>query len=296
MTSDKKIETNRKNARRSTGPRTDKGKAVSRFNAVKHGLLARQVVARGHWMKESADEFDSLCRELHKSLGPVGPLEEMLVSQIVTASWRLRRARTAEAGEIAVNGDQHWWIRRPAPWEQGNGHKSNALFHSLGEYFRTVKGTEFVMECLAELRGIVANEGELTEAVLKKYKVYVSDPNEVVCKLEKLRDWVRKNPENLAPEVLLTRHRDEVLGYLDEKIEWCKGWLKRVQARDDAEDAARRAAAVLPSDEVVEKIMRYESALHRQLYRAMNQLERLQRRRRGEHVAAPVVVEVAQAS
>src|ERR1043166_2113500 len=117
MATRRQIESNRRNARRSTGPRTKRGKARSRGNAAKHGLLSRQVVANGYWMHESTEDFDALCREFHKSLAPVGPLEEMLVNQIVTANWRLRRARTAEAGEIAVNGDQHWWIDRRAPWE-----------------------------------------------------------------------------------------------------------------------------------------------------------------------------------
>jgi type II secretory pathway component PulJ len=42
------------------------------------------------------------------------------------------------------------------------------------------------------------------------------------------------------------------------------------------------AAAVLPSVQVLEKIQRYETKLERQMFRAMAQLERLQRMRRGE--------------
>jgi len=44
MTSPKQIAANRQNARRSTGPKTAKGKAVAKMNAVKHGILARHVV------------------------------------------------------------------------------------------------------------------------------------------------------------------------------------------------------------------------------------------------------------
>lgn len=55
----------------------------------------------------------------------------------------------------------------------------------------------------------------------------------------------------------------------------------------------RQAAAVLPAAETLEKILRYETALERQLFRAMNQLERLQRRRQGEHIPAPVTMEIA---
>ena len=42
--SERKLVANRKNAKRSTGPRTVQGKARTRFNALKHGLLAKQIM------------------------------------------------------------------------------------------------------------------------------------------------------------------------------------------------------------------------------------------------------------
>jgi len=48
------------------------------------------------------------------------------------------------------------------------------------------------------------------------------------------------------------------------------------------------------SKEVLERILRYETTLQRQLYRAMSQLERLQRMRQGEAVPAPMVMEVSE--
>jgi hypothetical protein len=41
----------------------------------------------------------------------------------------------------------------------------------------------------------------------------------------------------------------------------------------------------------LDKIIRYEASLDRQLYKAINQLERLQRRRKGEDLPAPVVLD-----
>jgi hypothetical protein len=40
MASDAKTQANRRNAKRSTGPKTAAGKEISRRNAVKHGVLA----------------------------------------------------------------------------------------------------------------------------------------------------------------------------------------------------------------------------------------------------------------
>ena len=41
--SERKLQANRANAKRSTGPRTEAGKAASRRNALKHGILSRSV-------------------------------------------------------------------------------------------------------------------------------------------------------------------------------------------------------------------------------------------------------------
>ena len=47
MASARKVAANRRNAHRSTGPRTPTGKAVSARNAVRHGILSRSPVIEG---------------------------------------------------------------------------------------------------------------------------------------------------------------------------------------------------------------------------------------------------------
>ena len=46
-TSSKRAEANRRNAQKSTGPRTAAGKDRARFNAVKHGMRAKTVILPG---------------------------------------------------------------------------------------------------------------------------------------------------------------------------------------------------------------------------------------------------------
>ena len=94
------IAANRENAKLSTGPRTPEGKALSRVNAMKHGLLAEKVLTL-----EDGDstEFFELYVEMHTDLDPEGRLEEMLVDRIISLSWRLMRACKIER-EILLQG------------------------------------------------------------------------------------------------------------------------------------------------------------------------------------------------
>jgi hypothetical protein len=43
MTSEQRVEANRQNSLKSTGPRTAAGKAVVALNGIKHGLLSRDA-------------------------------------------------------------------------------------------------------------------------------------------------------------------------------------------------------------------------------------------------------------
>ena len=92
MTSERQKAANQANARRSTGPKTQKGKAIVRFNALRHGLLTRDVVLPG----EDADAFENLWNQVRANLSPVGPIEDSLVDRVVNAMWRLRRSERME--------------------------------------------------------------------------------------------------------------------------------------------------------------------------------------------------------
>ena len=96
----RKVEANRRNARRSTGPRTELGKRTVARNAIKHGLLAREVVITAGDGKESLEEFHDLVGQLCEDYEPVGVVEESLVQTIATCLWRRARVIRAENGEI----------------------------------------------------------------------------------------------------------------------------------------------------------------------------------------------------
>ena len=69
------------------------GTDITRFNALRHGVLSRYTVLP--W--ESADEYRAVVEALVAEHGPQGPTEEHLVEEIAGILWRKRRLRLAEA-------------------------------------------------------------------------------------------------------------------------------------------------------------------------------------------------------
>lgn len=93
MTSQRRIEANRSNAQKSTGPRTPEGKARSRLNALKHGLHAKHLILDG---PEDEAEFHRFLRALRADFRPTGHAERQLVDQLAASVWRLQRCRRQE--------------------------------------------------------------------------------------------------------------------------------------------------------------------------------------------------------
>ena len=87
MSTEKQINANRQNAQKSTGPKTDEGKAAVSQNAVKHGIFSQSVI-KG----ENEADYEAFHNEMLDELKPVGPTEILLAARIVGLWWRLERA------------------------------------------------------------------------------------------------------------------------------------------------------------------------------------------------------------
>src|ERR1700739_3408644 len=94
MTSLRKIEANRRNARLSTGPVTEEGKTRSRQNAVRHGLTAETVIDA----LEDAEDYAAFELAVTADYDAQSAVERELVLGRETLLWRLRRATAIEAG------------------------------------------------------------------------------------------------------------------------------------------------------------------------------------------------------
>ena len=118
--SPKRVEANRRNAQKSTGPRTAEGKEKSKFNALSHGQTARSALLPG----EDPAALNALRREMLDDLQPRNSLEATLIVRIADDTWITGRSEQS-AGKRLAHRVRH------EPLEQAKGEKVEAL--KLGE-------------------------------------------------------------------------------------------------------------------------------------------------------------------
>lgn len=87
MASVKQIAANRRNAQKSTGPKSDAGKNRSSRNAIVHGLSAMDTVLP----QEDRQAFEAMREQLFVEYNPIGVVQSEIVEQLAAGLWRLRR-------------------------------------------------------------------------------------------------------------------------------------------------------------------------------------------------------------
>ena len=97
----RQIEANRRNARKSTGPKTEQGKQRSRRNAVRHGLTAETVIGA----LEDAEDYRAFEATIVADYHAQSAVERELVLRLANLLWRLRRATTMETGLFDIQAD-----------------------------------------------------------------------------------------------------------------------------------------------------------------------------------------------
>jgi hypothetical protein len=97
MATPRQIEANRRNAQKSTGPKTPEGKQAVSLNSLRHGLRAATVVLP----REDAAEFQRLCDDLEAEWQPQTRTEQIYVEQMAIAYWKLQRLELIEARTLS---------------------------------------------------------------------------------------------------------------------------------------------------------------------------------------------------
>jgi hypothetical protein len=124
VTSFRQIEANRRNALKSTGPKTEPGKQQSRCNAVRHGLTAETVIGA----LEDAEDYQAFEGAIIADYDAQSAVERELVLRLASLLWRLRRASMMETGLFEIQAEH---LRRYRPVRQLLPHSRN-LIHAAG--------------------------------------------------------------------------------------------------------------------------------------------------------------------
>jgi hypothetical protein len=321
--SERRAEANRRNARYSTGPKTARGKRVVARNAIKHGLLAREVVIRSGEGEENLQDFDKLIKGLLKHYEPVGTVEESLVQTIAACWWRKARILRAENGEVCKRLDTAWKDHRLRVSDQAN----------FGLAFTSMEAGLFsgddqdddkvpVMDRCSMLQGaqirMRGHESGLAylRALLMRAKSEASTATGISEPIRRelflafcftdysfarmCLEGARAKVEGPSPASAEDKRAHETLAYMATRIDYQLDHInlleRYAEQREKLEGEAEARSFSLPPADVTDKLIRYEAHLDRQLYRAMDQLERLQRLRGGETVPPPLNVNLGRRS
>jgi hypothetical protein len=101
MTSLRQLEANRRNALKSSGPKTESGKQTSRCNAVRHGLTAESVIGA----LEDAEDYKAFEAAVAAGFDAETAVERELVLRLASLLWRLRRATAIDTGLLETTSE-----------------------------------------------------------------------------------------------------------------------------------------------------------------------------------------------
>lgn len=276
-TNNKETGDNRRKSGKSTGPRTSKGKRRVSQNAVKHGVFAREVVIRVGDGKENMAEYKQLLETFRQDLRPVGALEDALAEQIVQLLWRLRRVLRCETGEIRSKLDdaRSQEINR---WEEGIQRTLQFAYDTknIAAFKRSSPGVRYLLNILDETEGELKQTGLISGDMLNRLKLFFGDSEIDLPGL-----CARYDPSGCTEEK--TGFSAVGRGHLYEAIDWEREYLDELLKTLEKSEAIALEAKILslhlPDRETMEKLLRYETAITKQLDRAITLLHTLQNRR-----------------
>ena len=93
LISQRKIQANRRNAKKSTGPKTADGKAKSAMNSIKYGIYSDKYLIKD----ESYEEFHNYRKKILKCLNPTNAVLFDMATHVVSNGWEYQRCTLLES-------------------------------------------------------------------------------------------------------------------------------------------------------------------------------------------------------
>ncbi|MBU1711440.1 MAG: hypothetical protein KKE17_15695 [Proteobacteria bacterium] len=131
-----------------------------------------------------------------------------------------------------------------------------------------------------------------SEARRALVEVYGNEPNSRTVNLLIINELGNEDSQLTDQPLPSNRLKALHLKTLDKELATARGVEEMYQERNELEIESTQLAASLPPKEITDKLLRYETTIERQLYRAIDQLDRLQRQRKGETIPSPINIEL----
>ncbi len=324
-----KIEANRRNARRSTGPRTAEGKAIVAGNAIRHGIFALLPVVPG----ENPYDWEQHRAGIVAALAPAGLLEVTLAERAALLLWQLARlgrfqatiitAAVEDAGLPLIEADPFGASLRTASQQEEQhmkfaeqnlrmDRKSYAedlavveLCHWLGK----VDSGAVQQQAAHQLLGWMVHAVE-DYPLRQSHPLHITEP-EFLSRIGAVGTCYTNVNWTTALLVKALEYYASVAGEstgvfrtnLQAMIEQgAAARMRRIKRLElEAAGMLRRSekflaratdVGLLPPEQIAERMMKYEKLLHGMLTSTLHEMERLQARRGGMRVIPPIVADI----
>jgi len=268
--------------RKSGGPRTPQGKARSKLNALKHGMLFKGVLLKG---EQSADYF-ALLNGLREDYQLQGKLAETLIENLAVLIWRRRRFMQAEVAAISEKIEfmqsEYLTNQRVQAWDYSR------TATACGGLLKHIDNPEVIKEAihtLRILRSILTSHGFDGDLRFLK-KLYGEDFDggaayglPLFYEVKREGHRLSENGDNQTADAISTR---SAIKMIEPEIERLQALEKRLEAECEQKIAYKSSAAIIPEQAVLDRLLRYETHLSREIGKTLDQLERLQQLRGDE--------------
>lgn len=281
----------------SGGPKTDTGKAVARMNATAHGLRAVVPVVPG----EDVALWDEHRESVVASFAVMGAAEAALAERVALLLWRLGRVARFETESIALAQEDvdtsiaHHWKYSSEPDETTEYGRSLAQVRETVEEaaddlkrvrrFETLTDDRMVKKADAlDLISALTSEAGIDEEEFD----YPVPGLAADATFNDVRQWTAGMVRACLHAIAVASEQtvDDLLGTYRRRREYTLYRASFVAARWERQASRLRRERTLPNPQDLDRVMRYEAHLHRQMTQTLHELEAMQERRRGH--AAPL--------
>ena len=296
---DKQGRTGQLERRRPTGPRTRRGKRKSRYNATKHAMFFLGLLD-----SESRDEYCELVNGLVESLQAIGDAEEKLAEKLAFHLLRYRRLLRAERAEITI------WSE-PQETEPGVSTSASVMLSSglglvfIAKHMKDEGALTVAVRQFKRLRDQIEEQGldwDRDQDALKllfgtegkprivqapeqargvKVEIESQPSGPIAETYRKLTQDRKETSQGDSSKVYSDVAKKWVIDSLTSEIEEFEPMLKRWVNRKEKVRELGMIAALVPPQQIGDRLQRYEGMLERNFDRTLSQIERLQRMRLG---------------